>query len=76
MDLRYQVVPGLPNYYLLVESVRLNTGLPMVRTDSHVITKFSRMDRFSLAMGLRSRARVELRYKTLVYEAVMILIQR
>ena len=48
----------------------------MVRTDSHVITKFSRMDRFSSAMGLRSRARVELRYKTLVYEAVMILIQR
>ena len=55
--------------------MRLNTGLPMVGTDSHVITKFSRMDRFSLAMGLRSRARVELRYKTLVYEAVMILIQ-
>ena len=48
----------------------------MVRTDSHVITKFSRMDRFSLAMGLRSGARVELRKKTrtLVYEAVMILI--
>ena len=33
MDVQYQVAPGLPNYYLQLENVRLNIGFPAVRTD-------------------------------------------
>ena len=57
------------------ESVRVNIGTPVVRTDGraygHMITKFSRMGRLPhfLSYGAPStsarRARVELRYKTL-----------
>ena len=57
------------------ESVRVNIGTPVVRTDGraygHMITKFSRMGRLPhfLSYGAPStsarRVRVELRYKTL-----------
>ena len=44
MDVQYQVA----------ESVRLNIGMPVVPTDGrygHVITEFSKMDRFSKLWG-------------------------
>ena len=51
MDVQYQVAPGLPNYYLWLESVRLNGRRRSVY--GHVITKFSRM--IFLAIELRPR---------------------
>ena len=61
-------LPVLPNW---LESVRLNIGFPVVRTDGrvvygHVITKFSGMGRFTYPWCSAGALRApELRYQTL-----------
>ena len=57
-------LPGLPNS---LESVRLNIGFPVVRTDGRSVARSRDYQIFwngqiALAMGLRPRVREELRH--------------
>ena len=64
-------LPVLPNW---LESVRLNIGFPVVRTDGravygHVITKFSGMGRFTYSWcSVGALRALELRYENHICE--------